>query len=97
MEILLATITKIITQGTITQNHNTVEVFICIFCISAITLSKVYTRRTIDKAIILQSCILAVLPRHRSIIAHKGLNLFGGSAAKCLYMFPQEEERTYSC
>ena len=41
MEILLATITKIMTEGTIIQHHNTDKVFICIFCNSAITLSIV--------------------------------------------------------
>ena len=41
MEILLATITKIMTQGTIIQHHNTDKVFICIFYNSAIALSIV--------------------------------------------------------
>ena len=46
--------------------HNTGEFLLYIVPNSRITLSKIYTRRTSDKAVILQSCFLDVLTRHIS-------------------------------
>ena len=46
-------------------------------------------------AIILQSCLLDVLPWHSNIRAGKGfINFFDKCAARCVYMSPQEEECT---
>ena len=44
------------------------------------------------------SCILAfyVLPGHTNIITDKGFNHFDECAARCVHLFPQEEECT-SC
>ena len=49
------------------KHHNTVEFYICFFRYSTTTSSKVYTKRTSDKAIILQSWFLDALHRHRKI------------------------------
>ena len=38
------------------KHHNTVKFLVSVFCNSIITWSKVYTRRTEDKAVNLQSC-----------------------------------------
>ena len=95
MEILLATTTKIMTKGYIWsdfKHHSTVNFYVCIFGNTTIILAKVDTRRTSDKAIILQSCILDVLLRHRNIIAGKGLNLFDQWPTRCVYLSLQEEE-----
>ena len=48
------------------KHHNILEFLICIFPNSAITLSKVYISRASDKAIILKSCFLDVLPKHNN-------------------------------
>ena len=58
---------------------------------SLFILSKVYTRRTSDKAIILKSSFLDVL---LGIVIDKGLNLFDECATRCVNLFPQEEEWT---
>ena len=54
------------------KHHNTFDFLVCVFHNSTITLSKVYTRRTSDKAITLVSCLLDVLPKHSNIIVDKG-------------------------
>ena len=56
--------------------------------------SKVYTRRTNDEAIGLPVLFFPVLPRHTSIMTDKGFNLFYECAARCVHLFPQEEECT---
>ena len=44
------------------------------------------------------SCILAfyILPAHTKIITDKGFNHFDECAARCVHLFPQEEECTSS-
>ena len=39
------------------KHHNTVEILVCVVPSSTITLLKVYTRTTTDKAVILQSSL----------------------------------------
>ena len=73
------------------KHHNTFDFFVCVFHNSTITLSKVYTRRTSDKAIILVSCLFDGLPKHSNIIVDKGLNLSDECTARCVYLSPQEE------
>ena len=63
---------------------------------STITLSKVYPRRTIDKAFILQSYFLDALLKHSNKAADKSLNLFDECAARCVHLSHQEEECTSS-
>ena len=62
---------------------------------SKYTLSKIYTRRTGDKAIILQSCFLDVSLRETNMVADKGLNLFDECAARYIHQSPQKEERVH--
>ena len=47
------------------------------------------------KQSVLQPCFF-VLPRHTNIMIDKGFNLFNECAAKCVHLFPQEEECTSS-
>ena len=54
----------------------------------------VNTRRTIDEAVVVQSCLFYVLPRHTNIVTDKGFNLFDICAGNCVHMSPQEEECT---
>ena len=55
-------------------------------------IKKVYTRRTNDEAVVLQSCFLDVLPRHTNIMPEKGFNLFDKCATRCVNLSLQEEE-----
>ena len=71
IEVLLAT-----TPTIVTKHHNIVEFFVFVFRNLTITISKVDTRRTSDKAIILQSCTIDVLPSHRNIVAGKNFKSF---------------------
>ena len=48
------------------------------------------------KQSVLQSCFFCVLPRHTNIIIDKGFDLFNECAARCVHLFPQEEECTSS-
>ena len=75
--------------------QNTIELFVCFFRNSTITLLKADTSRTSDKAIVLQSCILDILPRHRNTWQTK-FKSFDECAARCVYLPPQEEESTSS-
>ena len=59
-------------------------------------LSKVYTRRSNDEGICLAVLFFYVLPRHANIMTGKGLNFFDECAARCLHLFPKEEECTSS-
>ena len=90
MGIALATTPRIRQRDTWSdcKHSNTVDFFVCAFCNSRITLSKVYIRRTSDKTIILHSCFLHILPRYSNLIAEKGLNLFDECAARCIYLSP---------
>ena len=54
----------------------------------------VNTRRTIDEAVVVQSCLFYVLPRHTNIVTDKGFNLFDICAGNWVHMSPQEEECT---
>ena len=49
-----------------------------------------------DKAVILQSCFLDVLPRHTNITADKVFDLLDECAARCAHLFSKEEECTSS-
>ena len=44
------------------KQHNTVELLACVFPNSAKTLSKLCTRKTSEKAVILNFCFLDALP-----------------------------------
>ena len=48
------------------------------------------------KEFVFQSCFFYVLSRHTNIITDKGFNLFDQCAARCVYLFPQQEECTSS-
>ena len=48
------------------------------------------------KQSILQSCFFYVLPRHTNVIIDKGYIFFNECAARCVHLFPQEEQCTYS-
>ena len=50
------------------MHHNTVELFVCLFRNSTITLSKVDIGRNQRQGNILQSCILDELTKHRNIM-----------------------------
>ena len=76
------------------HKHQLISLFV--FGNTTITLSKVDTRKTSDKAVIWQSCILDVLLRNRNIMAGKSLNIFGESVTRCVCMSPQEKECTSS-
>ena len=54
--------------------------------------SKVYTRRTYDKAVTLQSCFLDVLTRNTNLMTDKGFKFFDECAARCVHLSPEEEE-----
>ena len=49
--------------------------------------SKVYTRRTYDEAVILQSCFLDVLTRNTNLMTDKGFN-FLMNVLPDVYIFP---------
>ena len=69
MKTLLATIAKIMTKDytwSDFKQHNTLDFFVCVICKTIITSSNVDTKRTSDKVIILQSCILDLLPTYRN-------------------------------
>ena len=58
-------------------------------------------RGPITKQFVLQSCFFClflcfVLPRHTNIMAEKGFNLFDECTARCVNLFPQEEDCTSS-
>ena len=42
----------------------------------------------------MKQLFFSVLPRHTSIMTDKGFNLFYECAARCVHLFPQEEECT---
>ena len=65
------------TLGLILSTIAQLNFFVCFFRNTAITISKVDTKKTSYKAVFLQSCILDVLPKHRNIMAHTDLNIFG--------------------
>ena len=81
---------------------NTVECLVFVLPNSVITFSKNCPRRTSDKAIVLQSCILDILLRSINIIAGKRFTLFyglGDSGEKSprrffrwVWNFPKEEK-----
>ena len=51
---------------------STVEFFVCVFCNSTMIKLSIYTRRTNDQTVILQSCfldILPILPMYSNILA----------------------------
>ena len=50
------------TLGLILSTIAQLNFFVCFFRNTAITISKVDTKKTSDKAVFLQSCILDVLP-----------------------------------
>ena len=54
---------------------DTIEFLVFVVLNSSVTLSKVETRRTSDKAVILQSCFLNVLPKHADIMAGRAKGL----------------------
>ena len=76
--------------GLITST-NKVEFPVCVDPNASINLSKVYTRRTCDEAVIFQSCFLDLLPRHTSIMAGKEFSPFDERAARYVHLSPQEE------
>ena len=61
-----------------------------------IVLSKVYTRRTSGKVVILQSCLFDLSSKPTSIIADKEFSLFHECAARCAHLSLQKEECTFS-
>ena len=62
-----------------------------LFSIQRIFFSDVYTRRTIDKVITLQSCFLDVLSKYSNIMVNKGFNLLDEYAARYINLSPLEE------
>ena len=48
------------------------------------------------KQFVLQSCFCYVLLRHANIMTDKGFNIFIECAARCVHLFPEEEECTSS-
>ena len=73
------------------KHHITTEYFLCV----ELTLSNVYTRSTNDEGVVFQS-FLDVLPKHTNIITNKIFNVSDKFAARCAYLFPQEEKCTSS-
>ena len=74
--LLLATTAEMLTKGyswSGFKHHNTVDFFAFFLRNTTITIPVVDIWKTSDKAIILQSCILDVLPKHSNIMAGKGL------------------------
>ena len=65
--------------------QNTVEFAVCVVPSSSIALSKVYTRRTCDKIVILQP-FLDVLPSSANIMTSKGINLFDECVSRCAHI-----------
>ena len=61
-----------------------------------VQLSKVYTRRINEEAVCLAVLFFNVLSRHASIMTNKGFNLFDDCAVRCVHLFPEEEEYTFS-
>ena len=48
------------------------------------------------KHFVLQFCFFCVLLMYTNIMTDKGFNLFDECAARCVHLFPQEEECTSS-
>ena len=89
--LLLATTAKMLTKGyswSGFKHHNTVDFFAFFLRNTTITISVVDIWKTSDKAIILQSCILDVLPKHSNIMAGKGLIFFYECTTRCVYLSP---------
>ena len=74
------------------KHHNTVEFLVFVFPKSAITLSKLYTKKASEKTIILKSCLLDPLPCHSNIITNKDLNVFSDCD---LYVCPLMKESVF--
>ena len=55
---------------------------------TTITISVSDIWKTSDKAIILQLCILDVLPKHSNIMAEKCLIFFDECTTMCVYLSP---------
>ena len=76
------------------KHHNIVDFFL-FFCNTTITISKVDTKKTSDKVITMQPCILDVLPSYRNKMAGKGLNIFDEYSTRCVYLSPQEKGKCF--
>ena len=76
------------------KHKNLVEFLVCVIPKFSISLSRVYTRRTNDEVVNLQSCFLDELPRPTDIMVDKGLNMM--NLLPDLYICPPQEEQCTS-
>ena len=70
--------------------------FLCKWFKHGRTSNVIWLSKTIDEAICLAALLFYVLPRHTNIMTDKVFKLFDECAARCVHLFPQEEECTSS-